>query len=183
MCIHTYYGEVVVTLICTAATIHIFIPYKRAKFVCSQQSVAEIQFSQQSKAFFKWGQVIQQPKWWWKFHDPSLSCDYDVYVARAVTVNWLTGILTGFNGNLGYQLWQQKTDNLLCFTYKSVMFYIILIKGKMSCWCILLWCFSVCISPTKVFELLEFHLHNFQPSVNTANQQVQFQLLVGRSVN
>ena len=25
----------------------------------------------------------------------------------------------------------------------------------------------------KVFELLEFHLHNFQPSVNTINQQVQ----------
>ena len=29
------------------------------------------------------------------------------------------------------------------------------------------------ISHTKVFALLEFHLHNFQPSVNTVNQQVQ----------
>jgi len=33
--------------------------------------------------------------------------------------------------------------------------------------------FSVFISHTKVFELLEFHLHNFQPSVNVINQQVQ----------
>jgi len=31
----------------------------------------------------------------------------------------------------------------------------------------------VFISYTKVFEPLEFHLHNFQPSVNTINQQVQ----------
>ena len=143
MCIHTYYGEVVVTLICTAATIHIFIPYKGQNLCVANSQWLKYSSVKQSKGFFKWGQVIQQPKWWWKFHDPSLSCDYDVYVARAVTVNWLTGILTGFNGNLGYQLWQQKTDNLLCFTYKSVMFYIILIKGKMLCWCILLWSFSV----------------------------------------
>jgi len=27
--------------------------------------------------------------------------------------------------------------------------------------------------PQKVFELLEFDLHNFQPSVNTINQEVQ----------
>jgi len=33
----------------------------------------------------------------------------------------------------------------------------------------------------KRFELLEFHLLNFQPSVNAINQQaVNFQLLVGR---
>jgi len=43
----------VVTLICTAATIHILILYKRANFVCSQQSVAEIQFSQTVKSLFQ----------------------------------------------------------------------------------------------------------------------------------
>ena len=73
-----------------------------------------------------------------------------------------------FTGNLGYQIWQQKTDNLLYFTYKSVMFWYI-----MLCWCILLWRLSVFISHMKVFELLEFHSHKFQPSVNAINQQVQ----------